>query len=68
MFHALEESEKLITSELPESQVLKLSTDLKRFNNLMLEHNVVCLILERSEMTTFHSSYNVRPLQLAQLF
>lgn len=54
MSHAFEESEKLIMSELLEFQVLKLSTDLKKFKNLMLGQNVVFSILEKLGMITSH--------------
>ena len=55
-----EESEKLIMLELQEFQELKLLTDLNRFKNQMLEQNVVSLISEKLEMTTFHSLSNAK--------
>lgn len=63
--HALEESEKLTTSELQECQVLRLSTDPRRSKNQMLEQSVDCLISGKLEMTTSLSLLNAKLQQLA---
>ena len=68
MFHVLEESEKLIMSELLEYQQLKLSIDLNKFKNQMSELNVVYLILEKLVMTISHILLNVKHQLHAQLF
>lgn len=68
MFHVSEESEKLIMSESPEYQGLKLSIGQKKFNNQMLELNVVYLILEKLAMNISHILFNVKHQLHAQLF
>lgn len=67
MSHVSEESEKLIMSESQEYQVLKLSTDLNKFNNLMSVHNVDFSILEKSVINISHILLNVK-IQLHALF
>ena len=66
--HALEESERQITSELQESQALKSSTDLNKFKNLMSALNVDFSMLEKSEMTISHTSLSAKTPLHAQSF
>lgn len=47
-------------SESPESQAPRLSTDLKKSNNLMSELNVDSSIFEKLEMNTSHTSLNAK--------
>ncbi len=53
-------------SELQESQVLKLLTDLKKFNNQMLEQNVDFSTSEKLEMNISHILFNAKIQLLAQ--
>lgn len=54
--------------ESQEYQTLKLSTDLKKFNNLMSEQNVDCSILEKLVMNTSHILLNAKTQQHAQFY
>lgn len=68
MYHALEESEKLITSESQEYQEPKLLIDLNKSKNLMLVQNVVFSISEKSETNISHILLNAKTQQPAQSF
>lgn len=61
-FHALEDLEKLIMSELQEFQDRKLSIDPKKFNSLMLALNVDYFKSEKLEINISHTLFNAKIL------